>query len=515
MNNAASNYLQPTLRDRFDLFKMIRRHRKLAEKRSISYEQNKAAKVLVVIASVFVLVYLGFIAVMLSLLANETKSITTVEFICALSPFVLIIDFGFRFIAQEIPAQLIKPYIILPISRYTCIDNFIGTSLLSTTNFTWFTMLVPYILMSVLFSFGLATSLGVLLFYWLLILINTQWYHIARTLINDSMLWWLLPLGVYGLMAMPWYVNAHPSIEHLFTFYAKIGTAIGDGSLLPCIGLLLFLGILVMINRKIQYVHVMSELMNKNQKKLKLVNNFSFFERYGEIGHYLQLEIKQILRNKNPRKSFIAAISLILVFSLVSSFSNVYDNPFMMSFIGCYNFVIFGAMIIIRIMSNEGNYIDGLMVHKENIYSLLRAKYIFYSVILILPFLLMLPTVFAGKWTILMLLAYATFTAGFQYFILFQMAVFNKRTQPMNSKYINKGGIENNYIQMIASMTCLFLPTLIITILHSFASGQVVYISMIIFGSCFIVTSNLWLRNIYNRMMRKRYSLLEGFQSTR
>lgn len=259
----------------------------------------------------------------------------------------------------------------------------------------------------------------------------------------------------------------------------------------------------------------MSELMNKNQKKLKLVNNFSFFERYGEIGHYLQLEIKQILRNKNPRKSFIAAISLILVFSLVSSFSNVYDNPFMMSFIGCYNFVIFGAMIIIRIMSNEGNYIDGLMVHKENIYSLLRAKYIFYSVILILPFLLMLPTVFAGKWTILMLLAYATFTAGFQYFILFQMAVFNKRTQPMNSKYINKGGIENNYIQMIASMTCLFLPTLIITILHSFASGQVVYISMIIFGSCFIVTSNLWLRNIYNRMMRKRYSLLEGFQSTR
>ena len=31
-------------KQRFDLFKMIWRHRKLAEKRNLSFEQNKAAK---------------------------------------------------------------------------------------------------------------------------------------------------------------------------------------------------------------------------------------------------------------------------------------------------------------------------------------------------------------------------------------------------------------------------------------------------------------------------------------
>ena len=63
--------------NRFELFRTLRRHVKLSEKRSATYEQNKTAKVLIYIAAGFVICYLVFIAIMLSLIANSLTDMTT------------------------------------------------------------------------------------------------------------------------------------------------------------------------------------------------------------------------------------------------------------------------------------------------------------------------------------------------------------------------------------------------------------------------------------------------------
>ena len=180
-----------------------------------------------------------------------------------------------------------------------------------------------------------------------------------------------------------------------------------------------------------------------------------------------------------------------------------------------YNYVVYGAMLLVRVMCNEGNYIDCLMVRRENILKLLRAKYIFYCVILLLPFVLMLPTVFAGKWSIFMLISYAIFTAGFQYFILMQMAVYNKQTTPLNTKFISKSGMENNYFQILAEMVAFFLPMILVSILQGTLSDNISYTVMFVIGLIFIITHPIWLRNIYNRMMKKKYELLDGFRASR
>lgn len=57
----------------------------------------------------------------------------------------------------------------------------------------------------------------------------------------------------------------------------------------------------------------------------------------------------------------------------------------MKNFITVYNFAIFGILFLLQIMSYEGNYIDGLMSRKESIYTLLRAKYILYSIGILIP----------------------------------------------------------------------------------------------------------------------------------
>ena len=63
----------------WQLFKLLRRHRQLAEKRSLSNAGNKAAKVVITLMSSFVIVYLLGAAVMLALIANDGGRYTSPE----------------------------------------------------------------------------------------------------------------------------------------------------------------------------------------------------------------------------------------------------------------------------------------------------------------------------------------------------------------------------------------------------------------------------------------------------
>ncbi|MBQ7472113.1 MAG: hypothetical protein IJS97_06790 [Prevotella sp.] len=503
--------------NRLQLFKALRRHRKLAEKRAINFNENKVAKWLVIVASSMMVIYLMGFAIMFSLAINDDRTTTPVEFIVSFAPFILTLDFLFRFIAQQTPAQLIKPYMLLPIPKYACIESFILSSLLTWGNTIWFCMFIPYAIMSVCFSYGMMVTVSFLLFYWLLIMANSQWYAIVRTLINKTLLYWLLPLLFYAVAFFPVILHqgGEEGWEQLMNMYGQIGTAVNNGSILPCLGAAILLVVVVLINRKVQYHHIYQEVSKNEKTTLHHVSRFTFLEHYGEIGQYLQIEIKSLIRNKNPRKSYIFATAGILLVTFLIIFTDVYDNVYMTNFWCTYNYLMYGSIMIIKIMSYEGNYIDLLMTHHENILKLLRAKYIFYSLLLLFPFLLMLPLVFSGKWSLFMLVSFGVFTAGFQYFVLFQMAIYNKTTLPLNAKLMSKNGIENNYIQVIAQMGTMFIPLIFVVLLKNTLGETIAFTTMFVIGLFFIITHKIWLRNIYQRMMKRKYTLIEGWHSTR
>lgn len=81
----------------------------------------------------------------------------------------------------------------------------------------------------------------------------------------------------------------------------------------------------------------------------------------GEVGEYMRLELKMLLRNRSCKGLLRNTFVLIIMFSCVLSFSNLYDGGFMPTFIVIYNFSVFGMIILIRTMSFEGNYLDGMM----------------------------------------------------------------------------------------------------------------------------------------------------------
>lgn len=460
------------------------------------------------IMSSTVVIYLVMFAIVFALDANASHRFTAMEYMVAQMPLVLIADFLARLMFQQTPSQLVKPYILLPVPRYVCIDSFILTSLLSWGNLLWFIMFVPFVLMSVCFSYGLLTSVSFLILAYLIVLCSSQFYLICRTLFNNNIIWWTLPIGTFLAIFLPWILRGYTAF---LRFYAPVATGIEHGNIIPHLGILAVLAVLIIINRRLQYVSVWQELGKQKVTKLKRVSEFSLFNRFDEVGEYLKLEIKLLMRNKNPRKTFLFAIVLVLLISMIIAFTSVYDSQFMTNFWCIYCFAIFGGMLLIKVMSYEANYIETLFIHKENILKLLRAKYYFFCMLLLIPFILMLPMVFTGKWNIAMLVAYGVFTAGCQYCLIMQMAVYNKQKIALDEKIVGKGGIENSYMQILTEAIAFLFPLAIIQSLEIIAGRYIAWSIMFTIGIIFIATHKLWLNNIYRRMMIRKYKNLEAF----
>lgn len=302
--------------------------------------------------------------------------------------------------------------------------------------------------------------------------------------------------------------------DTFFSFYGVFGewaSSFNPAAYVCVLGVLL---LLFWANRLVQYKYVNAETQSDKEVQLKSISSFSFFEKFGSIGEYLKIELKSMLRNKNTRQMFIFSIFFIVIIGLVDSFTDIYDDGFSTKFWALYPFTLM-SINLVRIMCPEGNYIECLLVHKENIRSLLEAKYCFYSVMLVLPLCLMLPTVFSGKYSFLLLLSMMAFTAGPMYFMLMQLAVINKVTMPLNTKMTRKNGMETNYIQLIVEMVALFMPVGLMSLLQAFMSDTMSYIFILLIGIVFILTHRLWIGNIYRRMMKRKYENLEGFMTSR
>ena len=498
--------------NRFQLFKELRRHIKLSEKRSPVYEQNKTAKAIIYLMGGFMVVYLLFISVMFAMIANSSRTFTACEFLFGLLPFLLTADFLLRFLGQQTPAQLIKPYLLLPIPKYACVESFIMSSMVTPNNLIWLFITVPYAIMSILFSSGFWAALGFVIGFQLIIIINSQNYMLWRTLITKKIFWWIGPIIIYGAMFLIWIIK---DFDAMFDSFAAVGEGVASWNILYYLGIFAILALFFFINREVQYHITFTETTESKNTQMKTVTEFRLFERFGEMGEYLKLEVKSIMRNKNMRNSFLYSTIFTIILSLIISYTDMYDGSFNSKFFMVYVFIINGAMLLVRIMGAEGNYIDGLMIHKENILQLLHAKYYFYCALLLLPLLIMIPTVFMGKYTLLMLIAMMAFTAGPVFFMLMQMAVWNKQTVPLNSKLVSKGNVETNWFAFGVEMAAMFAPVAIIFILQMFMSETATYATMLVIGLLFIATHNIWLRNIYQRFMVRRYENMESFRATR
>ncbi len=491
--------------NKFQLYRLLRKNTNLSYKRSPAFEQNKWAKLLIYIGAGMFALYLIMYGCIAGMSAGGEAGI-----MMGAAIIYMAIDYLLRFIVQTTPGMMVKPYILQPISRYTAIECFLIGEHVSGYNFLWLFMFVPYgiILLFAGESFWLV-------FYEviaaeILIILNSQIYLFFRTLINRTVLWLIPALALYALPFVPMVITRKEStIEKVFEVCSTTGMSLW---FLPVV--LIIIACLFFVNRYFQFKYVYEEISKKAERQLKHVSQFAFFNRFGLVGEYLKIELKSNLRNKTMRTRCIFSLVAVVIFTLLVSYTSIYDNELMQNFWCIYCFALYGMTALIKIMGQEGNYIELLMMHRENLIALLQAKFWFYTGVLIIPFVLMLPAVFAGKYSLLMVFAYMLITAGFLHFIIFQLAVYNKQTIPLQLKVTAKGNFENG-MQLVIELFAMFGPVAIAGLGYLLVGLTYTYIFLCVLGLAFVVTNHIWIRNIYNRMMKRRYENIEGFINTR
>ena len=495
-----------------NLYKIIKQNQKLAEKRNPAFDTNRFAKFLIYFMVVYWAAIFLFLGVSLPFMFEGL--VPNMEPYHIMNQGILYVmagDFLMRFMAQPSVSQEIKPYLLMPVKRQKLISLLLLKSGLDGYNFIWFFVYVPFAFLTVIRFYGFGGMFLYLLGIWLIFVFNNYWYLLCKLLLGEKTLWLLLPTLVFGALgAAEFLLDGLP----ISRFTMDLGEGFIEGNPLSFLFVLACIGVMFLVNLKLQQRMIYNELSKKEDTKIKRVSEYKFLDKYGEVGEYLRLELKLIARNKTVKTQFRMGIIVMLGFSFALAFTDVYDGSYMTSFICLYSYAILPIMTLGQVMSFEGNYIDGLMSRKESIFNLLRAKYYLTTIIILVPFLIMFFPIAKEKITLLTAIAYLIFVVGFVFFMLLQLAVYNTRTLPLNANLM-KSNKSSNWIQGLITGAAFMLPLLIDKLLSALLQEEVAHIILILIGLGFIATHNLWIKNIYKRFMKRRYKNMEEFRASR
>ena len=154
-------------------------------------------------------------------------------------------------------------------------------------------MFVPFSFITITKYFGILGVITYLIGILLLILANNYWYLLCRTLINERIWWVLLPIVFYGGIACLLFI---PEDSPLFYFFMDLGDEYIQGNILYFLGTILVIVTLWLVNRKLMSGLIYAELAKVDDTQIKHVSEYRFFERYGEVGEYMRLELKMFFQ---------------------------------------------------------------------------------------------------------------------------------------------------------------------------------------------------------------------------
>lgn len=511
---------------RLQLFRELHRHSVLATRRSPLWAQGQMARVASYLAAGLIALFLIGMSLLFAFLVKTEGGVSAVGFMSVVLPFVLFVDFSKCFVQGVTTAQRVKPYLLLPIPKRTCADSMLIGQLLNPGILFWQALFVPFgiVLIAMDDRQGLLSFLDYVAVMQVAIMINALWYTLMRTLIERSNFWWALPAVVYGLIALPIYTNGslEKGVNAFGEFYSSLGEWLWNHQLVLWGALVVGFVAMFVICRTVLFRAISGELeTERDTTHTSSALKLSFAGAGNATTLFLRLELASAMRNKNVRKHLINVVTICVLVSTFLTLTSIFSDDEGIQFYWlCYSFMAFPMTYSARIMQYEGNYIDFLMVHRYSLLNLLKAKFYFSCAAELLPLVLLLPTVFTHTYSMLQLVSYMLFSAGFVNFAYFQLAVYNDQTIPLNTKTLASASAADGgqmKFKLMILMIVIFLSPIPVIIIAELITGNeyAENIPLAVIGLAFILTHKLWLKNIYRRMMARKYANLEAFRATR
>ena len=424
--------------------------------------------------------------------------------------YLLLFDFTIKYIFKKLKSMQIAPYLTLPVKRKNLFNFLLIKEFSNIWNLYFLFLVVPFAFRSITPDFGFFATLSYIIFFYSLCIGNSLLVNAADYISKRKAWFVIIPfIAVAAIIG----IAVIPDI-HFGVFTVKLGQWILHHNLLVWICQLLILAGLWLWNLSLMREGLYRELQGKKVSSKSRMFNISFLDRFGEIGNFINLEIKMLWRAKRLKQQLFALVIMLFFFYFIlySSAASQSYNFFNLLFFGIFSLGGLGLIMSQFMFTAESSFFDGLMARNHSLINMLKGKYYLYVAYGFLVALLMMIPVAHGKLTFLFVISLFFYTSGLVFFGMFQNAVYNKSYMDLfDGGMMNWKGTSGNMV--VTTLLGMLLPFILVFIIHVIFSLKVTCYFMLITGLVFTLTHNIWLKWIYKRFLKRKYTNMEGFRS--
>ncbi|MBX2843285.1 MAG: hypothetical protein KTR26_16055 [Flammeovirgaceae bacterium] len=421
--------------------------------------------------------------------------------------YYAMVDLFMRFQLQELPVMTIQPYLHLPIRRSKIINYLLGKSIFNLLNFFPWLIFIPFSIKVLIPQYGVTQAE-----IWLFTLIflgftnNYLIVYVKRQMTKKLSYVVIFVLGIASVTLLDYFeIISLSNISTRVFNYALI-------SPVPLLVVMALLGFFYYLNYQFILDHTyLDEISTKKNKEVGNIAGLKYFDRFGEIGQFILLDIKLILRNKRPRT--VAWMTLFFLFyGLIFYPQEIYiEGYYMLFFVGTFITGLFIFNYGQFILGWESNYFDGILTNNIDPNKYYQAKFWLLVPISFISFIFSLPYVFFGWKVVAINLAMFLFNIGVNVFVVLYFSTYNNKAIELS-----KGGAMNwqgvGISQFILMIPCLILPMIFFL---PFDLMDIPYYGLAIIGSIGLISSffyKFWISIIAKRFVAEKHKIASGFR---
>ena len=424
--------------------------------------------------------------------------------------YLFLFDYIIKYIFKQNQSMQIVSYLNLPIKRNRLFNFLLVKEFTNVWNLYLLILLIPFSLKAIMPFYGIGIAALYIIFIYSLSIGNSLLVSLSNNLLNKNGWYFFLPLaGIAAIVALGYF-----SIVDWGKCTVQIGEWILEGNPLIWLVQALILFALWIANQRTMLGELYRGMEGEKAEKIISFTSISFLDRFGEIGEFINLELKMLIRTRRLRAQIIVGILFIayyffMIYGAEEAFSK---NPFSFVFFTIYIIGLVGLTLSQFLYSAQSAFFDGLMTRNHSLLNMIKGKYILYSTYSLFVACLMMIPVYHGKVSFLLIVSAFFYTIGFLFCLMFQAAIYNKSYLDLFDRgTFNWKGTSGN--TLIINTLTISIPMTIVLVLDSIFSQTVGCYFMLITGLVFTFTSNYWLKWTYENFLKRKYKNMEGYRS--
>lgn len=414
----------------------------------------------------------------------------------------VLIELFLRYFMQKLPVMDIKPFLTTPVKKSSIAHYILGRSGASIYNLLSLFFFIPFAIVLLFQGYpALNILLWVVAIFAIVLSINYINLLINK---NDKALIAIVSVLVLG------YALDYFQIFSIKEFFGPVFHALYAYPITVLIPIAMAIFIYY-INFKFLRNKIYLDASLKVKAKQANTSDLAWTKRFGEMGTFLQLDLKMIWRNKRTKSQVF--ISLLFVFyGLIFYTQDIYaDMMPMKAFLGVFMTGIFLSNFGQFIPAWDSSYYSMMMSQNIPLRKYLESKATLISVSVVVMFLLTIPYVYFGWEALAINFACALYNLGVNIPVILFFGSFNKKRIELDqSPFGNMQG--TSATQFLIMLPVLVVPIVLFTIFYYLISFEAAVIVLSVLGIIGFALKNYLLNLITEQYRKKKYGMIAGFK---